>query len=647
MNTKTLNSIIKSPKKYAEEVSIKELEDTLRKLSEIYYNTGDSQVSDEIFDLMKDILKTRDPKNKFLEETGAELSQSASKEKVMLPYPMKSLDKIKPDTTALEKFVAEYRGPYILSDKLDGVSAMIYKNGKGEIKMYSRGNGIKGQDISHLIKYVVPKDVDFNKMKNETAIRGEIIMTKENFKLIADKMANARNAVAGQINSKHIDIKIVRLMNFVAYSVINPQYKQADQMEKLETMNFDTVTYKIVDKISNDMLSKYLVDRRKNSDYEVDGVVVVDSSKVYKVDDSNPEYAFAFKTVLGDQVSETIVEDVIWNPSKDGLLKPRIQIQPVKVSGTTIKFATAFNGKYVLDNKLGPGSVIKIVRSGDVIPHILEVVKPATKAKMPDVPYKWSASGVDVMIKDIFNTQIDATTNQIKVKQLDHFFSTLEVKSIGSGILTKMVEKGYNTVEKILSAKKSDLIDIEGIGEKMITKIFDNIKTSFATTKLSVFMTASNIFGCGLGTKKLQLIIDNYPDIMNNKWKKEEFVEKLNAIDGFSDKTTLKFIDNLDNFKTFFDNINKIIDISHLNKPVIVKAKGNKFEKEIVVFTGFRDKELEKIVTDNGGKISSSVSSKTTLVVYAESASDSSKLTKAKDLKIKTMTDGEFKKKFM
>lgn len=633
-----ISEINKNPKKYAENTDIKELEQTLRYLSNAYYNTSKSPVSDEIFDLLKEILEKRDPNNKFLKEVGAPVT----KQEVKLPYPMGSLDKIKPDTNELIKWLKKYKGPYILSDKLDGISAQLYKNTNGEFKLYTRGNGVKGQDISHLIKFLIDKKVKLNEIPNGTSIRGEIIISKKNFKKIETFMANARNAVAGLVNSKTIDKRIANIAEFIAYSIIYPPYKQNEQMKILEKWDFNVVEHRLEKDLSNKLLSEYLIQRRKISDYEIDGIVVVDSSKEYKVEEGNPDYAFAFKAVLEDQIAEAKVVDVIWNASKDGYIKPTIQIEPVKLVGTTITYATAFNAKYVVENKLGPGAVIRIVRSGDVIPHILEVIKPAKEPKMPDVPYKWTESGVDILVKDIYG----AFGDTIKIKRIVHFFKTLDVKNINEGLVKKLVDNNYDSIEKILSADKKKLEEIEGIGEKIITKIYDNIDNQLQNTNLETFMAASNIFGSGLGTKKLKLIIDKYPNIMNEKWSDKELFEKINSIEGFSDITTNKFIDNFVKFKKFFDKINNIIDINYLKNPKKKKeVKGKIFEDQIVVFTGFRNKEWEKLIEDNGGKISSTVSNNTSLVVY--SGENSSKFQKAKKLNIKTMTEEEFRKKYI
>ncbi|ARF08903.1 NAD-dependent DNA ligase [Catovirus CTV1] len=637
-----IEKLKKNPQKYSESLDITKLEKLLRHLSDAYYNTGTALVDDDIFDIAKEVLEKRNPENKFLKEVGAPVT----KKKIKLPYPMGSLDKIKPDTAELEKWVKKYKGPYVLSDKLDGISAQLYKNDKGEFELYSRGNGIEGQDITHLIKLIMNKKIKMSDIPKGTSIRGEIIISKDNFKSIENTMANARNAAAGLVNSKTVDKNIAKITEFVTYSIIHPSYKQTEQMDLLKKWDFNVVEYKIEKQLTKEMLGEYLLKRRKESKYEVDGIVVVDSSKEYKVEEGNPDYAFAFKAILKDQVAKAKVVDVLWSASKDGLIKPTIQIEPVKLVGTTITYATAFNAKYVVDNKLGPGAIIKLVRSGDVIPHILEVLEPAKEPKLPDVPYKWSESGVDIMVKDLFG----AFGDTIKIKRIVHFFKTLDVKFISEGLVKKLVENGYDSIEKILSADKSKLQDIDGMGDKMVEKIYDSIEKQLHNTNLQTLMAATNIFGGGLGVKKLKLIIDKYPNIMNEKWSKNEMFEKINSTEGFSDITTSKFIDNLDKFKKYFEKIDNIMDLSNLKKKVSnvpKKTTDGKFKDQVIVFTGFRNKEWEKIIEENGGKISNTVSGKTTLVVHSIDSITSSKIQKASKLNIKTMSTEEFEKTYL
>ena len=644
MNKKILKQLLENPYKFSHNTSILELEKVLRKLSFIYYNTGDSIVPDDIYDMLVDVLKNRDPNNPFLFEVGAPVSR----DRVNLPYPMASLDKIKPDTGILTKWMKKYKGPYILSDKLDGISAMIHKK-NNKIQMYKRGTNLKGQNISFLLSYVLPPTFKVEEMPDDLAIRGELIISKKNFKKIEDKAKNARNAVSGLANSKTPGKReyVAEITEFVAFSIIYPVYKKSEQMRKLVKYGFKTVNNIKKKNLTNDFLSEYLVKRRKEGKYEADGIVVMDNSKAYKTKDDNPDYGFAFKKVLADQMAEVIVRDVLWKVSKDGYLKPRIQIEPVKLVGVTITYATAFNGKYVIDNNLGPGSVIKIIRSGDVIPHIEEVLKPSLtgKPKLPDIPFKFNETKTDIIVKDIYGVQSD----NIVIKQMEHFFKVLKVKFISEGVITILVNNGYKTIPSIISIDIDEASEINGIGEKLLTKILNNIRNALNNTSLDVFMAASNRLGRGMGRRKIKVILEAYPKILSKKWSKSKMINKIIKLDGFDTKTATLFSENFKSFVNFFKKINKVHDISHLKH---YKTKVNKkllLKDYKIVFTGFRSKELEEFIETNGGKVSSSVSSNTTLVIHDSKpgAAPGAKLKKAIDLKIKVMIKADFIKTYV
>lgn len=639
-----INKILENPLKFATSVSIDKLVDILKQLSHYYYNTNESLVPDAIYDLLKSTLEDREPNHPFLQEVGAPVS----KDKVNLPYPMASLNKIKPDTQILTEWKKNHKGPYVLSDKLDGVSGLLYKQ-NNRFRLFTRGDSTSGQDITHLISYILKDKYKPSKIPNNTAIRGEIIMSKQNFEKIKDQYKNARNTIAGLVNSKNFSIDVAKLTDFIGYSLVHPKYKQEEQMKKLEEWEFPTVTYKITKDLDNDMLSKYLQERRKDSKYEVDGIVVIDSSQTYDVGDKNPTYGFAFKMVLTDQVAEANVIDIEWNVSMHGYLKPIVKIEPVNLVGVTIKNVTAHNGKYIIDNNLGPGAVIKIVRSGDVIPYIMEVLKPASsgKPKLPDIPYKLNKSGIDFIVKDLHGVAKDA----IIIKQLSNFFKVLGVKYISEGIVTKFVENDYKSLKDILTADISELSKIEGVGDKVLTKIFENIRTAFETTNLETLMAASNCFGRGLGVRKITVIVNKYPNIMNEKWTEKELKDKVLELNGFDEITASQFVDHFNSFKKFFNDLEKIttINIGHLK---VAKTKaiptGKLFENQKIVFTGFRNKELENLIKNNGGQISENVSKNTSLLVYAENEKDvSSKYLKAKELKITLISQDEFIKKYV
>lgn len=632
--------ITDNPELYGETVSIDKLVKVLKTFSEYYYNTDNPLIPDSIYDILIESLTKRDPDNKFLKEIGARV-----KDAVKLPYYMPSLDKIKPSSkslksnNSLDAWLATYHGEYMISDKLDGISGLFVKKGKS-IKMYTRGDGTEGQDITNLIEHIIKIDI---KKLPDIAIRGEMIMSRNNFDKVKDRFKNARNAVAGIVNSKKYSSEIATLVDFIGYNVLGIKDNACQQMKLLEEYKFPTVTYKSIKDLNIDYLSKYFIKRRTESDYEIDGIVVSDCSKSYDVTKENPKYAFAFKMMLDDQKAITTVKDVEWNLSKDGYYKPKIVLEPIELVGVTVTYATAFNAKYVNDNKLGPGAIVEIIRSGDVIPYILKVIKPATKAKMPNGEYKWNETGVDIILQDKSN-------DDIIIKKLAYFFKTLGVKNMGEGIIAKLVNNGYKTIISVLTANKKDLSQIDGLGDKSISKVFDNIVETFNTTDLPTLMAASGLFGRGMGVKRLKLITDKYPNILDIvDLTRDKYLDLIVNIEGFDKITATLFVDNINHFKKFLAALDKIstINIKHLyEKKQNNTPKTGLFIGKKIVLTGFRGQGIEEFIINNGGTTSSSVSKNTDLVIYADGETSSSKYLKAKELGITNIPLSEFKKKY-
>ena len=566
---------------------------------------------------------------------------------------MGSLDKIKPSMSEFTKWLSKYSGPYILSYKLDGISALVNKV-DNKISMYTRGNGIYGQDISHVLEHI---NINTDLLKNNDAIRGELIMSKKNFETIKDKMANARNAVSGIINSKNPDKDMLKLIDFVAYWVIEPELKQSEQMKYIKKKEITIVDFINVKKMTIDYLSEMLSKGRKEYKYEIDGVVIIDDSKVYtQIEGENPDYGFAFKQVLTDQIAETIVVDVLWEISKDGYLKPKIKIETVELLGSEITYATAFNAKYIFDNNIGPGSVIKIIKSGDVIPYIHEILTSSEsgKPKMPSLKYKWNETNVDIIAEDLDEENM----TKIIIKKLLYFFESLDIKFMGEGMITKFVEAGYDDLWKILEADKDKLSKIDGLGKKSVDKIYESINEGIKNRHIYDLMAASQIFGRGIGAKKFKLIIDIYPNIIEifNKEGYEHTLKLINTINGFENKTSIKVVDNLKSFETWLNNLLKLkkdalfkmnSNINSLENDAELKKYSDKikdYSNKTVVFTGFRDKDVEIILEKLGTKITNSISKNTDILIASNPDENTAKINKAKELDVKIISKEQFYK---
>ncbi len=628
---KNVDSFRKIGIDYLKSLEVNDLEDILLESNHRYYNDVESKVlTDEEYDIIKEYLEKRDPDNEVVRNIGAPVKR----DKVKLPFEMASMDKIKPDTKALDKWLTKYNNPssYVISSKLDGVSG-LYVN-KGSPKLYTRGNGVVGQDVSHLLKYLnLPR-------REDLVVRGEFIISRVNFEEhYKESNANPRNLVAGLVNKKKPTKEELKYLEFVVYEIIEPVMKPSEQLTMLESLQFNVVLNGVEKTLTNDLLSARLVEGRTQYQYEMDGIVVY-HDKIYDRSSGNPDHAFAFKMVLSEQMAEAKVLDVIWSPSKDGYLKPRVRIEPIELGGVNVEYATGFNGSFIEENKIGVGAIIKIIRSGDVIPHIMEVVIPAVNAKMPEEDYIWNKTRVDVMLKD-------ADTNPVVMeKKITLFFKNLEIAGVGSGNVKRLIQAKYDTIPKILAMEEKEYLNVEGFKAKLANKVYTNIKNQIEKASLVSLMKASNIFGRGLGERKIQPILDKHPDILTSDDTREEKVEKVKAVKGIAEKSAIAFVDQIVPFVKFMEEAKLDSKLQVEEKEVPVYDEEHPLFGKKIVLTEIKGKELERFIKLKGGEVSKTVNKKTFLVVKKDETTDTEKANAAKLLNIKTMTEDEFRKEY-
>jgi NAD-dependent DNA ligase/predicted nucleotidyltransferase len=626
----------------------KELSALISQANEAYYCTEESDpiMTDNEYDVLREYILSKYPKNKEALEGHTKCAIKIEKNKAKLPYEMWSMDKIKPSTDALTKWKQIYTGPYVISCKLDGISA-LYSTENKEPKLYTRGNGIIGQDISHLIPHL-----KLPYMKG-LVIRGEIIIKKALFlEKYAKQFANPRNFVAGIVNKKTTDSDKYADLSFVAYEVIKPLLKPSDQfnmledtklaeeqkISALEVVKNETLTFA---NLTNERLSELLIKWREEYLYEIDGIICIDD-KIYPRPTGNPSYAFAFKMVLSDQMAEAKVVDVIWTPSKDGYLKPRVQIEPINLGGVTIEYATGFNAKFIVENNIGVGALIRLIRSGDVIPHITNIVQPASQPLLPTVPYEWNATKVDILLK---NKQDDST---VKQKTISGFFTNLDVDGLGPGNIKRMIEAGYDTVPKILALSEADLLKVEGFKMKLAHKIHANINLQLEKADLPELMHASNIFGRGFGTRKLKMILDAYPSVLTEPISTSEKIKKISMIEGMAKKTSEQFVKEIPSFLTFLQTANLQSKLHIENKQEVTKTinKEHPLYGKKWVITGFRDKELIEKLLSYGSEQGSVVNKKTSFLIVKDLEEDNVKIGEAKKHGIPILTPDQVKVKY-
>ena len=597
-----------------------------------YYNldVGSSAlVTDNEYDILKEYIERKYPKNTVIREIGAPVG----KNKVTLPYQMPSMDKIKPDSGALDSWKQKYKGVYVLSCKLDGVSG-LYSTDSSTPKLYTRGNGKVGQDITHILNHLKLPVI------KDCVVRGEFIMPKRVFQ---DKyqttFANARNLVAGIVNRITADEKTADL-HFVAYEVIKPIMIPSEQMKFLKKNGFETVKNMAESAITNPALSETLISWRTSYEYEIDGVVVVNDA-LYERQSGNPDHAFAFKMVLSDQMAEVKVVNVIWNASKDGYLKPRVQIEPIKLAGVTIEYATGFNAAFIETHKIGVGAIIKLIRSGDVIPHIKEVIAPAERAKMPDVPYKWNDTHVDVVLENLDDD------SAVLAKNITGFFRGIEVEGLSAGNVARIIEAGFNSVPKIIHMTKADFLTIDGFKDKTATKLHHGIAEKLGAASLITIMSASNLFGRGFSDKKIEVIITEMsPGILTSIELPTDKIKRIAAIKGMSAKTAEPFVEAIPKFLEFMRECGLERKLTAVAAAAPMNTEHALFKKSIVM-SGKRDKDLEAALLAIGATLGSSVSKNTFAVISDDIDSDTGKVSTAKTLGISLFTPDGFRKKYL
>lgn len=631
---KKIDSINEDINKFLKNVTVKDLVKILRYLSKAYYNTGISKVPDKLYDKLIDYLKITDPDNEYFNEIGAPVN---TKDKIKLPFPMGSLNKIKPNNKlhSINDWLKKFNGSYIASDKLDGVSVQLYKK-NGEISLFTRGNGIEGRRINNLIKSIF-KNNDFSLIPDDTSIRGELIIKKNNFIQFNKEFKNARNLVSGIVNSDKKN-KTVDVVDFVAYNILYPEYLYQEQLDRLKAMKLNVVKYREInrDNFENELI-EYYNKRRIESEYEIDGIVVADNSQIYRLKHGNPDHMVAFKMDDNNQEYAVVkVKEIVWQISMYGYLNPIIKIDPVELSGVSISNITGNNAKYIYDNKLGKNAEIKIIRSGDVIPKIIEIIKPCNKPDMPIYKTKWTDTRVDLIV-DEYPPEVK---REIECAKILHFFQTIKVHYISEGIIKKLYDNKYISIIDILTADREKLKEINGLGDKLINKIYDEIDKQMGSVKLYELMSASLIFGRGLGSKKIKSILEIYDNILDIDFEsEEECIDMLLKIEGIGNIQATQFCNNLNNFKEFYKKINKIYKVK-----ITKTKKKNKLNGMNIVISGFRNSELERLIEENGGHVKTSVSKNTDLLIYKLGVEPTSKYNKAVELGIKIVTEEEFMK---
>jgi len=588
-----------------------------KQLDDLYYNDT-TEFDDFRYDLLRDRLDVLVPPT-----VGAQIREGEAK--VELPFWLGSLNKITTEE-GLEKWVnANPADEYVLSYKLDGVSCLLVYDGR-EIHLYTRGNGLIGSDITHLKQYIT-----LPRLSSPIAVRGELILSKANFEKYTDEFKNPRNAVSGLIGGKKYK-PAMRDIEFIAYEIVEDS-SRCDSFARLKKLGFKVVTNFTTPSLSLDALQNLFLKERTEYAYNIDGIVVQSHRSYDRNTAGNPSYAFAFKMLFESDVHTSTVREVEWNVSKWGRLKPVVIIDPVKMGdGVTISRATAHNAKFVVDNAIRPGTVVVVTRSKDVIPYILEV-RNNTKGEpsLPTVAYEWDANEVNfVAVED---------SEESCIKRVSTFFAHLSIKHVSDATVGKLFAHGLNSLMTIIRASQEELARVPGIQARGAERIYTNIHSGLQNITESRLLSASSVLGYGIGAKRIETLLSAVPNLL--KLKGKALRTAILGVEGFSDILADTVIANVPVANEFLDAIRPYCTF------LVVTEKTDELSGVKVVFSGFRDKELEARIKERGGSVVGSVSKNTSVMITNDVDSTSSKVEKARELGVLIMSPGAFKKKYL
>jgi len=593
------------------------------------YRQGNPIMSDYDYDQLLETLLEYDSQNEYFNKVGHSVSDESRK--VKLPIEMASMNKIKSmddinDWCRLKGI--SKNEVVIITPKFDGLSLCVNELTEDA---FTRGNGEYGQKSNEHYKLIGNK-LYTDDLLGPVAFSytyGEVMISKKTFtdKYSAD-FANPRNLTAGLLNSKEAT-QSLKDCNYIKYGAIpfddfKDEFKTKEdilnylnQNQKEEVRNFKCKISELTEDILIELFHNWSID------YEIDGLIIeindlsLQDKLGRETSSGNPIWARAFKHPSFEQSAETEIIGISWNISKNGLLKPVVHVNPIRLDGVTVSNVTGNNARFVKDMGIGIGAKVVIRRSGMVIPLIVEVLE-SVEFVMPTiegVEIGWNDAGIELVTL--------TETDEQKIKKNIAFFEILEADQLSTGIITQLWDAGFKTIDQILNLTTNDLEKIDRFGKRKAKIVFESIAKSIKDVQLSKLQHATNIF-VGMGSKKLALL---------EHFKEKPTVKQVMEIEGFAEISANIYVDNYDRF---FDFI-KDLPVTIVEKVEVIRTS-NDLVDMVVVFTGLRLKEEEKLLELRGAKIGSSVSKNTTHLVCKDPNSGSSKLEKAKSLGIEIMS---------
>ena len=640
---------------------IKELVEILNKAAKSYYvdaveimpNIEYDKLYDELLELEKEtnVVLSNSPTQNVGYEIAGELPKKAHES------PMLSLDKTK-SVEDLREWLGDNKA--LLSWKMDGLTIVLtYRDGELE-EAVTRGNGTIGEVITNNAKNFqnIPLKIEF---KGELILRGEAIIKYSDFKRINDaiedataKYKNPRNLCSGsvrQLNSAITKSRMVycNIFNVVKADGVDFENSKAKQFEWAKNEGFDVVEYKFTDSksIADDIAE--FESKIESNDIPSDGLVLLldDIALGERLGSTSkfPRNAMAFK--WSDERQVTKIKYIEWSPSRTGLINPVAVFEPVELEGTTVSRASLHNVSIFEDLMLGVGDEISVYKANMIIPQVYENLTKSNTEKVPDT---CPACGSHASIKQDNESKVLLCTNpdcQIKhIKQYALMASrdALNIDGLSESTLEKFLSKGFIKNDSDifeLDRYKDEIVNMEGFGKRSYEKLMAALEEA-KHTNVARFLYSLGINGIGsANAKMIAKYFDNDIDKIITAGKDE-----LLEIEGIGEVLANSIVD-------FFKDSKNIENVKSLREVLIFEAEesagSDSFAGKVFVITGSLEhftnrNELKELIEKNGGKVSGSVSSKTNFLINNDTASNSSKNKKAKELGVEIISEEDFLK---
>ncbi len=605
------------------------------------YYQGNAEISDAEYDKLEDKLKKLDPTNKVLTLVGSAPSGS---NKIAHDQKMLSLNKV----YDIDELLSWIEGREVISTyKIDGVScSLIYKDGNLSLAK-TRGDGSFGEDITIKANWI--KDIKGSLGKNirHCEIRGEIYCSEENFYTISKEMekiglekpTSQRNIVAGLLGRKdHVELS--RHLSFQAFELITDDIKLKDEHDKflhLKSFSFSIPDFQLHK--NKKSIEATIEDARifmSEGDYQIDGLVFT-LNEIGLHDQlgstaHHPRFKMAFK-YRGDSKVTTISE-IEWGVSRNGILTPVAHVKPVELSGAEIRRVTLHNFGVVDQYNLKKDDEIEVVRSGEVIPKFLSVLK-SSKGEF-SYPKKCPSCGEPTRVESI---RLHCDNKKCPVKVLEnilHFIVKIGIDNLSTKRLEEMMKKGLvKEIPDLYQIKEEQLLTLDKTKEKLAQKIMAEIEKSRSVDLIN-FLSALGLAG-GAYNKCEKVVHSGYNSLDKIK---HLTLEQLVEIDGFAEKSASDFLQSL---KEKMPIVEKLEKNGFNFKEIIIKENPIK-GKKICITGALSEKRsvIEAKIRELGGVVSGSVGKSTDYLLTNENDSASSKFKKAMDLGIAIISEKQF-----